>query len=335
MNRGRWAVPLRALVLVLLAAPSGALGQPSQRNAARIGFLGDAPPFLIEAFRHGLRELGYVEGQNIAIEHRASGWNFEQLPGLAAELVRMKVDLIVTANTRATAAAKEATRTIPIVFTVSGDPVAEGLVTSLARPDGNLTGLATISPELVGKQLEMLKGIVPKLTRVAILTNPTQPSHAAAVRQAEVAARALGLQVQPLKARTSSEIEAAFASMSSQRAGGLLVLRDAEFRTHRAEITAHAAKRRLPAIYGLREEAEAGGLIAYGASVPQLFRRAAGYVDKILKGARPAELPVEQPTTFELVINLKTARALGLPIPRVAAGASGPGHRVSRVTADA
>jgi putative ABC transport system substrate-binding protein len=229
----------------------------------------------------------------------------------------MKVDVIVTANTRATDAAQKATTTIPIVFAVSGDPVAEGLVGSLARPGGNLTGLATISPELAGKQLEMLKAIVPKLTRVAILQNPTQPSHARTIREAESAARRLGVQIHVFDARTSLEIDAAFAAMVSQRAGGVLVLRDAEFRVHRAWVAALAAEHRLPAIYGLREEAEAGGLIAYGASVPQLFRRAATYVDKILRGAKPADLPVEQPTKLELVINAKTAKSLGITIPPI------------------
>ncbi len=311
----RRAALAAALALGLLAAPLAAPAQQPPGKTARIGLLGDVPSFLDEAFRQGLRELGYVQGQNITIEYRSADWKYERLPGLAAELVRLKVDVIVAASPPATEAAKQATSTIPIVFTVSGDPVAEGFVASLARPGGNLTGLATISPELVGKQLEMLKEVAPKVSRVAVLQNPNQQGHLRAVRQAEDAARALGVQLQVLKARTPSEIEAAFAAMSSQRAGGVLVLRDAVFRAHRAQIVALAAKSRLPAVYGLREEAEAGGLMAYGASVPQMFRRAATYVDKILKGAKPADLPVEQPTKFELVINLKTAKALGLTIP--------------------
>jgi putative ABC transport system substrate-binding protein len=302
-----------ALALVLLAA---SLAAPAQQLPRKVGFLGDVPSFIDEAFRQGLRELGYVEGQNIAIEHRAPDWKYERLPGLAAELVRLKVDVIVAASPPATEAAKQATTTIPIVFTVSGDPVAEGFVASLARPGGNITGLATMGPELVGKQLEMLKAIAPKVSRVAVLHNPNQRAHPRALRQAEDAARTLGVQLQILGARTPSEIEAAFAAMTSQRAGGVLVLRDAVFRAQRAQITALAAKSRLPAVYGLREEAEAGGLIAYGASVPQLFRRAAIYVDKILKGAKPADLPVEQPTKFELVINMKTAKRLGLTVPQ-------------------
>ena len=302
-----------ALALVLLAAPLAASAQQPPGKSARIGLLGDVPSFLDEAFRQGLRELGYVDGQNIAIEHRSPEWKYERLPGLAADLVRLKMDVIVAASPAATEAAKRATTTIPIVFTVSGDPVADGFVASLARPGGNITGLATIGPELVGKQLEILKGVAPKVSRVAVLQNPN--THRGVLRQAEGAARALGLQLQILEARTPSEIEAAFAAMSRRRADGILVLRDAVFRAQRAQITALAAKNRLPAVYGLREEAEAGGLVAYGASVPQLYRRAATYVDKILKGAKPGDLPVEQPTKFELVINLETAKTLGLTIP--------------------
>ena len=308
-------VALSLALLSVLVTPLVSGAQPPPGKPGRIGLLGDVPSFLADAFRQGLRELGYVEGQNITIEYRASEWKYERLPALADDLVRLKVDVIVAASPPATEAAKRATRAIPIVFTVSGDPVAEGFVVSLARPGGNLTGLATTSPEVVGKQLEMLKAVVPKVSRVAVLHNPSQQSHPLALRQAEDAAHPLGIQLQILGARTPSEIEAAFATMSSQRAGAVLVLRDAMFRAQRAEIVALAAKGRLPAIYGLREEAEAGGLIAHGASVPQLYRRAATFVDRILKGARPADLPVEQPTKFELVINLKTAKKLGLTIP--------------------
>jgi len=298
------------LALGVLAAPLAAPAQQAPGKTARIGVLGRVSlPF--DAFREGLRELGYVEGQNIAIEYRFADGKDERLPGLAAELVRLKVDVIVAVSPPATEAAKQATSTIPIVFPVSGDPVAEGFVASLARPGGNLTGLATIGPELVGKQLELLKAVAPKVSRVAMLQNPSQQVQ----RQAEDAARALGVQLQVLKARTPSEIEAAFAAMRSQRAGGVLVMRDSVFFAQRTQIVALAAKSRLPAVYGFREQAEAGGLMAYGASTPQLFRRAATYVDKILKGAKPADLPVEQPTKFELVINLKTAKALGLTIP--------------------
>jgi putative ABC transport system substrate-binding protein len=301
----------------LLAGPLGAEAQPPRGKSARIGLLGDVPSFLDEPFRQGLRELGYIEGQSIVIERRAPEWKYERLPGLAAELVRLPVDVIVAASPAATKAAQKATSTIPIVFTVSGDPVADGFVASLARPGGNVTGLATVGSELVGKQLEMLKAVAPKVSRVAVLQNPIthRETHGGMLRQADDSVRGLGMQLVILDARTPSEIDAAFATMSSRRVDGVLVLRDAMFRAQRAQITALAAKKRLPAVYGLREEAEAGGLMAYGASVPQLYRRAATYVDRILKGEKPGDLPVEQPTRFELVINLKTARALGLTIP--------------------
>jgi len=229
--------------------------------------------------------------------------------------VRLKVDVIVTAAPAATEAAKRATSTIPIVFGVSGDPIASGLVASLARPGGNITGLASIAPEVVGKQLELLKEVAPKISRVAILQNPSNPGHPVVVRQAEAAARALGVQLHVAQARTPSELDGAFARMRGERMDGVLVVRDALVLAQRTQIAALAAKSRLPAVYGFRENAEAGGLMAYGANVPLMYRRAATYVDKILKGAKPADLPVEQPTKFELVINLKTAKALGLTIP--------------------
>ena len=312
-------VPLVALLAVfLLAAPLAAEAQ-APAKVPRIGFLSARSPtdnpYFIEAFRQGLRELGYVEGQNIAIEYRFAEGRPERLPALAAELVRLKVDVIVTGGPPAPEAAKQATGTIPIVFAVAGDPVAEGLVASLARPGGNITGLASIAPEVVGKQLELLKEVAPKVSRVAVLQNPSNQAHPLRLRQAEGAARALGVQLHIVQARTPPEIDAAFAAMRSQRAGGVLVLRDPLFLAQRTQIAALAAKSRLPAVYGLREEAEAGGLMAYGANVPLMYRRAATYVDKILKGAKPADLPVEQPTKFELVINLKTAKALGLTIP--------------------
>jgi putative tryptophan/tyrosine transport system substrate-binding protein len=270
-----------ALALGLLAAPLAAPAQQPPGKTARIGFLFFVTsPILDEEFRQGLRELGYVEGRNIAIEYRSAEGS-----------------------------------TIPIVFAVSGDPVAASLVASLARPGGNITGLASIAPEIVGKQLELLKEAAPKVSRVAVLQNPSNHSHPPALRPAEGAARALGVQLHIVQARTPPEVDAAFAAMRSQRVDGVLVLRDALFLAQRTQLAALAAKNRLPAVYGLREEAEAGGLMAYGASAPQMFRRAATYVDKILKGAKPAELPVEQPTKYELVINLKTASTLGLTIP--------------------
>jgi putative ABC transport system substrate-binding protein len=312
-----WLVVL--LAVFLLAGPITAEAQ-APAKVPRIGYLSVLSPtdnpYTLEAFRQGLRELGYVEGQTIAIEYRFAEGRPERLPALAAELVRLKVDVIVTAAPAAPEAAKQATSTIPIVFAVVGDPVAVGLVASVARPGGNITGLSSIAPEVVGKQLELLKEVAPKVSRVAVLQNPSNQAHPFVLRQAEGAARALGVQLQILKAGSPAEIDAAFAAMSSQRAGGVLVLRDSLFLAQRTQITALAAKSRLPAVYGLREEAEAGGLMAYGASGPVMYRRAATYVDKILRGAKPADLPVEQPTKFELIINLKTAKALGLTIPQ-------------------
>jgi putative ABC transport system substrate-binding protein len=255
-----------------------------------------------------------VEGQNIAIEYRWADGKYERLPALAAELVRLKVEVIVTSAPPVPLAAKQATSTIPIVFTSAADPVAAGLVASLARPGGNITGLADIDPLVVGKHLELLKEVAPKVSRLAVLRNPDNQGHPTTLRQAEGAARALGVQLHVLEARTPAEIDAAFAAMRSQQAGGVLVLRDAFFFVQQTQIVALAAKNRLPAVYGWRQIVEAGGLMAYGASLPQMWRRAATYVDKILKGAKPADLPVEQPTKFELVINLKTAKALGLSL---------------------
>ena len=308
-----------ALGLGTLATPLAAEAQ-APAKVPRIGFLSSLSPtdnaHLLEAFRQGLFELDYVEGQNIAIEYRFGEGRPERLPPLAAELVRLKVDVIVTGGPPAPEASKQATSTIPIVFAVTGDPVAEGLVASIARPGGNITGLASMAPELVGKQLELLKEVAPKVSRVAVLQNPSDQGHPAMLRQAEGAARALGVRLHILQARTPPEIEAAFAAMRRQRAGGVLVLRDSLFLAQRTQIAALAAKSRLPAVYGIREEAEAGGLMAYGASLSHMYRRAATYVDKILKGAKPADLPVEQPTRFELVLNMKTAKALGLKFPQ-------------------
>jgi len=304
---------LAVLVLAVSVAAAPAPKKP------QIGFLSPLGRYTedarLQAFLQGLRALGYVDGRTIAIEYRFADNRPERLPALAAELVRSKVEVIVTAGPAATEAAKQATSAIPIVFGVSGDPVASGLVAGLARPGGNITGPTSIAPEVVGKQLELLKELAPRISRVAVLTNPSNPGHPIVVRQAEGAAKILGLQAHIVPARTPSELDAAFASMRSLRVDGLLVVRDAMVFAQRNEIAALAAKGRLPAVYGFRENAEAGGLMAYGANVPLLYYRAATYVDKILKGARPADLPVEQATKFELVINLKTAKALGLTIP--------------------
>jgi ABC-type uncharacterized transport system substrate-binding protein len=310
------------LALTALSAPNRARAQQAAK-VPRVGFLSPlslATDTRLESFLQGLRELGYVDGQTIAIKFRFGDGKPERLSGLAAELVRLKVDVIVATAQASTEAARRATGTIPIVFAVVGDPVAVGLVASLARPGGNVTGLASVAPDVVGKQLELLKEVAPGLSRVAFLQNPNNPGHPVVLRQAEAAARTLGLQLHAVQARTPAEIDAAFAAMRSQRSGGVLVGRDALVLQQRAQIAALAAKSRLPAVYGFRENAEAGGLMAYGANVSAMYRRAATYVDKILKGAKPADLPVEQPTKFELVINLKTAKALGLTIPQSVLG---------------
>jgi putative ABC transport system substrate-binding protein len=269
-----------------------------------------------DAFRQGLRELGWVEGQNIAIEHRLAEGKLDRLPHLAAELVRLKVDVILATSSPPAVAAKNATRTVPIVMATSADPVGQGLVASLARPGGNVTGLSfSVGLEVVGKELELLKETVPTVRRVAVLSNPANPGHALAIKNVQSRARALGVQLVLLEARDPNEFEPAFAAMARERAGALLVVPDAVFGLHRARLQGLAAKSRLPAMYGLREHPETGGLMSYAVDLRESFRRSATYVDKILKGAKPGDLPIEQPTKFELVINLKTAKALGLAIP--------------------
>ena len=309
------------LTLILALAPLAAQGQPPEKGH-RVGYLSPGAPSDLgrqrrfEAFRQGLRELGYVEGQNIAIESRWAEGKYERYSALAADLVRLKVDVIVAVGGRATQDAQQATRTIPIVMSVVIDPLGSGLVASLARPGGNVTGLTLMASDLVGKQFEVLKEVVPKVSRVALLWNPANPGSAPQLREAEAAARALGVRLQTLEARDPQEIDSAFAAMTRERAGALVVLSDAILLNQRRQIAELAAKRRLPAVYALREHAEAGGLMGYGANPLDLERRAATFVDKILKGASPGDLPVEQPTKFELVINLKTAKALGLTIPQ-------------------
>jgi putative ABC transport system substrate-binding protein len=305
----------------LLAAPLVVEAQQSGK-VSRIGILGNVPltdpegARLWGAFMHGLRELGYEEGRNITIEFRSSDGQYERLPALAAELVRLKVDVIVAPAAQNVLAAEQATRTIPIVMTYFGDPVASGLVTSLGRPGGNVTGLSGLAPEIVGKQLELLKEMVPKVSHVAILWNPANQSHPLLLREAETGARSLRVQLQTLEVRGPDDFETAFAAVAKEPTGALLVPADGMFLLRRARITDLAARARLPAMYGLREYVDSGGLVVYAPSIRDNFRRAAVYVDKILKGAKPADLPVEQPTKFELVINLKTAKALGLTIPQ-------------------
>jgi putative ABC transport system substrate-binding protein len=313
----------------LLTSLAGALATPLAAGAQqaeklpRVGFLsahsGSDPQVQrsLEAFRQGLRELRYVEGQSIAIEYRWAEGKVERLLELAMQLVRLKVDVIVASGGLPVAqAAHQATKTIPIIMTGPADPVAAGLVASLARPGGNITGLAIISHELVGKELELLREVVPKVSRVAVLWNPTNPGNTLQMRAAEASAQTLGVRLQSLEARGPGEIDQAFAAMTRERAGALLVLLDSMLLAQRGRIADLAAKNRLPAVYGLRLHANAGGLMAYAANPLHVSRRIASYVDRILKGAKPADLPIEQPTEFELVINLKTAKALGLTIPQ-------------------
>jgi putative ABC transport system substrate-binding protein len=305
----------------LLAASLAAEAQQSAK-VARIGYLTlyqAAAPRLPEAFRQGLRDLGYVEGRNLVIEYRDADGKLERLPALAAELVALKVDVIVAGGTPQALAAKQATSTLPIVFTSSAEPVESELVTSLARPGGNVTGLSLLSPELDGKRLEYLKQAVPGVTRVAVLWQPGgngERMEKDMLKGAEVAGRALGVRLQFVEARGPADFERAFSDMSRARAGALTVLGSVMFFGERRHLVDLAAKNRLPAVYPLRDFVDAGGLMAYGPNVADLNRRAATYVDKILKGAKPADLPVEQPTKFELVINRKAAKALGLTIPQ-------------------
>ena len=311
---------LRTVSVGLLAAPLAVEAQQPGR-VPRIGFLGvtspsDRPP-LLDAFRQGLRELGWVEGQNIVIDYRYAEGRVDRLPDLAAELVRLKVDLIVSEGTQGVTAARNATETIPIVMITVRDPVGTGLIASLARPGGNVTGMSgSAGLEIVAKQLELLKETVPKIRRVAILSNPANAYHQLAIREVNVAARSLGVQLQLLEARGPNEFDGAFAAMAKERVGALLVLSDAIFGSHRTRLADLAARSRLPAAFGVRDDVEAGGLMSYGPSILDSYRQAATYVDRILRGAKPAELPVERPTKFELVINMKTAKALGLTIPQ-------------------
>jgi putative tryptophan/tyrosine transport system substrate-binding protein len=303
------------LILSLLAAPFAARAQ-APAKVARIGWLASgSPPSEVNRqqspFLQGLRELGWVEGQNLLIEYRWAKGNHERLPALAAELVQLRVDILVAGDSRVIAAARHATNTIPIVMTISGDPVAAGFIESLARPGGNITGLTTMAPELVGKRLELLKEAVPGVSRVAVLGESRQYEWSALAE----AAQALGLQLYPIRVDSPDEFAPAFAAAVREQADALLVLPSPLTNRSMRRIVDLAVQNRLPTMYGLKEYVQVGGLMAYGWSVPALFHRAAAYVDKILKGAQPADLPVERPLTFELVINLKTAEALGLTLP--------------------
>jgi putative tryptophan/tyrosine transport system substrate-binding protein len=312
------------ITLSLLTAPLAAHAQQPTK-VARIGYLVtgglDSPEtrILLDAFRQGLRERGYVEGQNLVIEYRAADGQLERFPALAAELGQLQPEVIVAQGTPAARAAQQATSTVPIVTPVMGDPVGDGLVASLARPGGNITGLTFLGPELVAKRLELLKEALPRVSRVAALWHPgayAERTPSAMVQETEAAARTLGMQLQRVEVRGPDELDRAFSTMTRERAEALIVLPSAMLYNERRRLVDLAARHRLPAMYQAREMVELGGLIAYGASIPDLIRRSATHVDKILKGAKPADLPVEQPTKFELVVNLKTAEALGVTVPR-------------------
>jgi ABC-type uncharacterized transport system substrate-binding protein len=303
-----------ALALALMFAPLAA-GAQQATSIPRIGLLAtDATPW--EPLRIGLRDLGYVEGKSIALEERNSEGRNERLTDLAAELVRLNVNIIVTSGTPATLAAKQATTTIPIVINSVGDPVRSGVVSSLAHPGGNVTGLTVLGPGLAAKRLELLKEAVPNMSRVAFLWNPANPDQKYSFNEVQAGARALGVTLQSVEARSREELEQAFVVMKQSRASALLTTADGVHQRYIGRIVAFTSEIRLPAMYQRREGVDRGGLMSYGASLPDLGRRAASYVDKILKGAKPADLPIEQPTKFELVINLKTAKALGLTIPQ-------------------
>jgi len=313
-------VPAILLVVFLLIAPLGA-GAQQAGKVWRIGLLEIGRAFAPElvpshkAFIDGLQEHGYIVGQNIVIEFRGAAGKQERLPELAAELVRLRVDILVTPGTLSTLAAKHATTTIPIVMVSVGDPVGTGFATSLGRPGGNITGLSDMNPDLSGKRLELLKEVLPKLARVAVLLNPGHPPNVDQLRETQAAARILRVTLQTLEVRRSDDLERGFATIARERAEAVVVLPDAFTVAHRDQIAALAARHRLPTMFAQRAHVAAGGLMAYGANQATLSRQAASYIDKILKGAKPGDLPVQQPTKFELVINLKTAKALGLTIP--------------------
>jgi len=307
------------LGLSLILAPR-AVETQQPAKIPRIGVLSGGTPTTYaprhEAFRQGLRELGYVEGKNIVLEYRYAEGKQERLSVLAAELVRLNVDLILTYGEPQIRAAKQATQTIPIVAGLAGDLVGSGYAASLGRPGGNITGLVTIAPEAAAKRLELLKAAFPKVSRVAMLWNPTNPVNAAVVRETETATPTLGVQLLSFEVRRSGDFDGVFRAALRGRADALIAHGDSVLLTHRAQIVDFAAKNRLPAMYGNQDYMDVGGLMFYGPNVAEMLRRAATYVDRILKGAKPGDLPIEQPTKFEFVINMKTAKALGLTIPQ-------------------
>jgi len=320
------AMKRRAFITLLIGGatttwPLAARAQEATSTIRRVGFLlpgvarTTAVRGLLEAFREGLKEYGWVEGQNISIDYRFAEGKEDALPGIAAELVRSRLDVIVAEGTAAIQAAKTVTQTIPIVMATSSDPIGTGLVASLNRPGGNITGRSLLTAELSGKRLQLLTEIVAGLARVAILSNPLNPSIAPIVEQTKAAAQALGIETHVVEAQAPDKFESAFAEVTAAHAGALMVLPDPLLYGQHSRIVTFTAASHLPALFPEKEVAEAGGLIAYGPSIPASFRGAAAYVDKILRGAKPADLPVEQPTKFELVVNLQTARVIGVTIP--------------------
>jgi len=308
---------LTALGGAFLGAPTGIQAQVPGK-VSRIGVLGErAPddPFL-EAFRRGLRDLGHHEGRNIVIEYRYAHGAVDRFPELAGELLRLKIDVLLVGGTIAARAAQAQGATIPIVFAVAGDPVGSGLAASLANPGGNVTGISNLGSGLLPKQLEFLRAAAPKISRLSVLYNPANPSNEFALRETQDAAKAMKLELQLLPVRRPGELAGAFTQLVRWRAGGVLAVSDATLGSQLAEISRQAARHRLPAMYSRREFVEVGGLMAYGPSFEDNYRRAAGYVDRILRGAKPGDLPVEQPTKFELAINIRAARSLGLAIPQ-------------------
>ena len=312
-NRRKLLVALGASAL---AAPLAAFAQQQRSKVARIGLLDAASVSSNaksrEALIAGLRELGYVEGKNISIDYRWAEGEYQRLPGLAAELVQMKVDVIVAATPPAVQAVQQATTTIPIVMIATSDPVSSGFVASLSRPGRNITGLSNMNVEVASKYLELLRTAVPKLSRVAVLVDSGHPNHPDYLKRIQATAKTTGVKVSPLEANTASQLETAFGAMKQERVGALIVLPDSFFMAQRSRIVELAAQRGLPTMFWTGEPVESGGLMSYGQNLTEQYYRAASYVDKILKGAKPGDIPVEQPTKFELVINMKTAKTLGL-----------------------
>ena len=321
--RGGVAIGRRAFLTLTTASllvPARKAAAQTAAKVHRVGFLGNSTQSLeanlVGPFREGLRERGYIEGRDLIVEYRWAEGQYERFPALVQELIVLKVDVIVTAGTPAALAVKRATTRIPVVMLAVGDPVGSGLVASLGHPGGNLTGLVAIAPDLEGKRLELLKEIVPRLSAVAFLTNPTNRLHVTSEKQVREAARALHLRVEFFPVRTEAEFDRAFQAIAAWRPGALVMLADRVFLHNRARIVEFTERSRLPAVYAYSELVEAGGLMSFGPSYPGMHRRAAYYVDRILKGTRPADLPMEQPSKFELIVNLKAARSLGLTIPQ-------------------